>query len=278
MSLNPANLLQATAPPRRRRRFRLGVILLICLGLLAGLILVPPPHIEESPEWQVRLQQQAQRYYWHELLSLYQPPEEIFTPAGLALLRRIQQRHSEAFLPYLVSGSALLAENVFYNPWFDFFVLIHDEGGLIGSIVLASALPPDQAPQLEVRTNFWRTIYRRYQLARQAGFSDPRPVEDLSLPARELLNLANQLAWPSRLHFTPADTAFDLYLQRLNQSIYCTPTEPGTYVVLSVVDGNLRTNVLVLPPYAVRLLERQLPMQRTELNQPTSIPQRHYDE
>lgn len=198
----------------------------------------------------------AQRLYRHELLSLYQPPEEAFTSHGLQLLRHIQSRYSPIFLPYLVRGAVPVQPDVLYNPWFDLFVLIEDADGQIHRVVLASSRSSDQRPQLTITDGFWPEIYRRYQVAQMATFSNPRPFEETARSILELRNLTNRSGWPARVQLTEARVSFDLYLQRPTQAIYCAATEPGTYVVFSVHNHRLHTNVMVLPPYGVREVEK----------------------
>jgi hypothetical protein len=201
---------------------------------------------------------EVQRLYHHEILSLYQPPEEAFTPNGITLLKRIQQKYSSVFVSYLVMGSTPVQPDVLYNPWFDMFLLVEDFDGLINSVVLASSLAAGQTPQLQVEREFWREIYKRHQSAKLATFSNPRPFNGVPQVLLEMRNLTNDYHWPPRIRLTNAKVPFDLYLQRRNQAIYCTPLEPGTFVVFNVAGERLRTNVIALPPYSTKTVERAL--------------------
>lgn len=218
---------------------------------------LPTPH----DRWD-RLQLKAaynkatQRLYRHEILSLYQPPEEAFTPHGLQLLHQIQRLYSPVFLPYLAMGSVPVQPDVLYNPWFDLFILVEDSECQINSVVLTSSRGSDQSPQLTVKENFWQEIYRRYQLARMASFSSPKAFDETDRVILELRNLTNRFGWPAQVRLPDAGIPFDLYIQRPTQAIYCTPIEPGTYVVFNYHEDRLHTNVVALPPYGVREVEK----------------------
>lgn len=211
-----------------------------------------------GPNLKVAYRRASQRLYRHELLSLYHPPEEAFTPHGLQLLHRIQDGYSPVFLPYLVMGAVPIQPDVLYNPWFDLFILIEDVDGQINSILLASSRGSDQQPQLTVAERFWQEVYRRYQVAQMASFACPRPFDESAQVILELRNLTNQCGWPPQVQFADAGVAFDLYLQRPAQAIYCSPIEPGTYVVFNYHHDRLHTNVVALPPYSVRQLEKTI--------------------
>ena len=58
------------------------------------------------------------------------------------------------------------------------------------------------------------------------------------------------------MQLSGARVSFDLYLQRPTQAIYCSPTEPGTYVVFNYYNDRLHTNVVALAPYHVRQVEK----------------------
>lgn len=229
-------------------------------AVVAALILLvrssPPPKSVSRPQLKAAYNKAAQRLYRHEILSLYRPPEEAFTPHGLQLLHQIQSLYSPVFLPFLVMGSAPVQPDVLYNPWFDLFILVEDSDGQINSVVLASSRSPDQTPQLAVKEQFWREIYRRYQMAQMASFSSPKPFDETDRAILELRNLTNQFGWPSRVQLSDARISFDLYLQRPTQAVYCTPIEPGTYVVFNFHDNRLHTNVVALPPFVVREVEK----------------------
>lgn len=235
-------------------------ILLASSAVVAALILLVRSSPSRKPVSKQQLKaaynKAAQRLYRHEILSLYHPPEEAFTPHGLQLLHQIQSRYSPVFLPYLVMGSVPVQPDVLYNPWFDLFILVEDSDGQINSVVLASSRSPDQSPQLAVKDKFWQEIYRRYQVARMASFSSPKPFDETDLTIFELRNLTNRFGWPSRVQLSDARISFELYLQRPTQAIYCTPTEPGTYVVFNYHSDRLHTNVVALPPYTVREAEK----------------------
>lgn len=235
-------------------------ILLASSAVVAALILLvrssPSPKPVSKQQLKAAYNKAAQRLYRHEILSLYHPPEEAFTPHGLQLLHQIQSRYSPVFLPYLVMGSVPVQPDVLYNPWFDLFILVEDSDGQINSVVLASSRSPDQSPQLAVKDKFWQEIYRRYQVARMASFSSPTPFDETDLTIFELRNLTNRFGWPSRVQLSDARISFELYLQRPTQAIYCTPTEPGTYVVFNYHSDQLHTNVVALPPYTVREAEK----------------------
>jgi hypothetical protein len=89
-----------------------------------------------------------------------------------------------------------------------------------------------------------------------ASFSSPKPFEETDRVILELRNLTNRFGWPPRVQLSDARVSFDLYLQRPTQAIYCTPTEPGTYVVFNYHDHRLHTNVVALPPYGVKEVEK----------------------
>lgn len=201
---------------------------------------------------------EAQRLYRHELLSMYQPPEEIFTPQGRAALKKVQRLYSPCYLAYLAMGSSPVQPDVLYNPWFDVFVLIQDSDGLINNIVLASSLGAGETPQLKLQQGFWQEVYRRYTIARLATFRSPRPFDGTAGVIQELCNLTNHYHWPPRVRLMNNPHHFDLYLQRPDQAVYATPVEPGTYVVFNVAGDRLHTNILALPPPATRLVEKIL--------------------
>ena len=235
-------------------------ILIAISAVLAALILFiwlkPAPTTLTSQQLKSAYSKAAQRLYRHEILSLYHPPEEAFTPHGLQLLHEIQSLYSPVFVPYLVMGSVPVQPDVLYNPWFDLFILVEDSEGQINSVVLASSRGSDQGAQLTVRENFWQEVYRRYQVAQMASFSSPKPFEETDRIILELRNLTNRFGWPPRMQLSDARVPFDLYLQRPTQAIYCTPTEPGTYVVFNYHGNRLHTNVVALPPYGVRDVEK----------------------
>lgn len=233
--------------------FALSAVVVVLMLLVR---LSPAPKRVSGQQLKTAYNKAAQRLYRHEILSLYRPPEEAFTPHGLQLLHQIQSLYSPVFLPFLVMGSVPVQPDVLYNPWFDLFVLVEDSDGQINSMVLASCRSPDQNPQLEVKEEFWQEIYRRYQVAQMASFSSPKPFGETDRVIFELRNLTNRFGWPSRVQLSDARIAFDLYLQRPTQAIYCTPIEPGTYVVFNYHDNRLHTNVVALPPYVVREVEK----------------------
>lgn len=242
----------------KRRIIKSGCLLLLALLVAVGwLIFLQKPGIDPR-QLQAAYLKEAQRLYRHEILSLYQPPQEAFTPNGINILKRIQQRYSPVFLPYLVMGATPVQPDVLYNPWFDVFVLIEGSEGLINSVVLASSLGAGQIPQLQVERDFWREIHRRHQIAKVATFSNPRLFDGTPQVLLEMRNLTNHYHWPSRIRLTDAKVSFDLYIQRRNQAIYCSPLEPGTFVVFNVADERLRTNVIALPPYSTKTVERAI--------------------
>lgn len=243
---------------KKRRWKYLAAFSVVVAGLILFLCLPPERPGVTSQQLKVTYNKAAQRLYRHEILSLYRPPEEAFTPHGLQLLRQIQSLYSPVFLPYLVMGSVPVQPDVLYNPWFDLFILVEDSDGQINSVVLASSRSPDQKPQFAVKEQFWQEIYRRYQMAQMASFSGPKPFDETDRAIFELRNLTNQFGWPSRVQLSDARVSFDLYLQRHTQAIYCTPTEPGTYVVFNFHDNRLHTNVVALPPYVVREVEKRV--------------------
>ncbi|HVM47973.1 MAG TPA: hypothetical protein VMU04_08095 [Candidatus Acidoferrum sp.] len=238
------------------------ILLLVLAGLAIAVFLlvwlVPPPQPVNRRQPKAAYTRAAQRLYRHEILSLYQPPEEAFTSHGLRLVRRIQALYSPFFLPYLVTGSVPVQPDVLYNPWFNLFLLIEDSDGDINSVVLASSLAAGQTPQLQVHEKFWQELYRRYAVAQMATFSTPIPFENTGRAMLEMRNLTNRFGWPPRVRMGTGQATFDLYIQRPAQAIYCTPTEPGTYLVFSYHDGRLHTNVMALPPYHVKEVERRV--------------------
>lgn len=230
----------------------------VAAALILFVRLSPVPKPVSRQQLKAAYNKAAQRLYRHEILSLYHPPEEAFTPHGLQLLHQIQSRYSPVFLPYMVMGSVPVQPDVLYNPWFDLFILVEDSDGQINSVVLAASRSPDQKPQLAVKEQFWQEIYRRYQMAQMASFSSPKPFDETDRAIFELRNLTNRFGWPSRVQLSDARISFDLYLQRPTQAIYCTPTEPGTYVVFNYHDDRLHTNVVALAPYGVREVEKRV--------------------
>jgi hypothetical protein len=237
-----------------------GVALLVLLILLR--VLLPKPKMPTREELRRHLTESyhknVQHLYHHEMLALYDPPAEGFTPAGYRLLQDIQARYSKAFLPYLIAGSAIVQQDVLWNPYFDLFILVQDSDGLINSVVLASSLSGSQVPQKDVQEDYWAEIYRRYQIAMLATFTHPKIYTDFSYIFLEMQNLTNKYHWPARLRLTKGRIPFDLYIQQQNQAIYTTPLEPGAYVVFNVVSNKLRTNVMDLPPYVVYQTQRTL--------------------
>ena len=240
---------------KRTRRILLALSVLVA-ALALFVWLLPPPKTVTRQQLKAAYNKAAQRLYRHEILSLYHPPEEAFTPHGLQLLHQIQNLYSPVFLPYLVMGSVPVQPDVLYNPWFDLFILVEDSEGQINSVVLASSRGSDQTPQLAVNETFWQEIYRRYQVAQMASFSSPNAFDETGRVILELRNSTNQFGWPARLQLTDARVSFDLYIQRPTQAIYCTPTEPGTYVVFNFHGNRLHTNVVALPPYGAREMEK----------------------
>lgn len=241
------------------KKWRWKILLMLSAVAVAAILLLrlpPAPQTVTSRQLKAAYNKAAQRLYRHEILSLYRPPEEAFTPHGLQLLHQIQSLYSPVFLPFLVMGSVPVQPDVLYNPWFDLFILVEDSDGQINSVVLASSRSPDQSPQLAVKEQFWQEIYRRYQMAQMASFSNPKPFDETDRAIFELRNLTNQFGWPSRVQLSDARISFDLYLQRPTQAVYCTPIEPGTYVVFNFHDNRLHTNVVALPPFVVREVEK----------------------
>ena len=238
------------------------VLLLALAGLAIAVFLlvwlVPPPQPVNRRQPKAAYTRAAQRLYRHEILSLYQPPEEAFTTHGLRLVRRIQALYSPFFLPYLVTGSVPVQPDVLYNPWFDLFLLIEDSDGDINSVVLASSLAAGQTPQLQVQEKFWQELYRRYPVAQMATFSKPVPFENTGRVLLEMRNLTNRFGWPAQVQLGAGRAKFDLYIQRPTQAIYCTPTEPGTYVLFSYHNEQLHTNLMALPPYHLKEVERRV--------------------
>lgn len=229
-------------------------------AVVAALILFawlsPVPRTVTRQQLKVAYHKAAQRLYRHEILSLYHPPEEAFTSHGLQLLHRIENLYSPVFVPYLVMGSVPVQPDVLYNPWFDLFILVEDSDGQINSVVLASSRSSDQSPQLAVKEKFWQEVYHRYQVAQMASFSSPKAFEETDRVILELRNLTNQFGWPPRVQLPDAGISFELYIQRPTQAIYCAPIEPGTYVVFNYHDHRLHTNVVSLPPYGVKEVEK----------------------
>src|ERR1035438_6559542 len=175
-------------------------ILLLALGGLAIALclllwLMPAPRTLTEQQLKAEYTRAAQRLYRHEILSLYRPPEEAFTPHGLQLLRRIQELNSAVFLPYLVMGSVPVQPDVLYNPWFDLFILVEDSDGEINSVGLASSLAAGQSPQLQVQEKFWQELYRRYPVAQMATFAHPKTFENTSRVILEMRNLTNRFGW-----------------------------------------------------------------------------------
>src|SRR5690349_20779115 len=127
----------------------------LCAAVILGVWLLPAPKTVGKQQLKAAYNTAAQRLYRHELLSLYRPPVEAFTPHGLKLLHQIQSFYSPVFLPYLVMGSVPVQQDVLYNPWFDLFILIEDSDGQINSVVLASSRGSEQIPQLAVTEKFW---------------------------------------------------------------------------------------------------------------------------
>lgn len=242
----------------KRRIIKSACLVLLVLLVAGGWLICHQKTGIDPRQLHAAYLKETQRLYRHEMLSLYYPPEEAFTPNGISILKRIQQKYSGVFLPYLVMGATPVQPDVFYNPWFDLFVLIEDSDGLINSVVLASSLGAGQTPQLQVERDFWREIYRRHQIAKLATFSAPRPFDGMPHVLLEMRNLTNDYHWPSRIRLTDAKVPFDLYIQRRNQAIYCTPLEPGTFVVFNVAGDRLHTNVIALPPYATTTIERTI--------------------
>ena len=239
---------------------RLKILLLALAGLTIALFLflwfVPAPQPRSTRHFKAEYARAAQRLYRHEILSLYQPPEEAFTSHGLQLIRRIQELYSPVFLPYLAMGSVPVQPDVLYNPWFDLFLLVEDSDGTINSVVLASSLAAGQTPQLQVHEKFWQEFYRRHPVAQMATFSKPNPFENTGRVMLEMRNLTNRFSWPARVQMGAGQAPFELYIQRPAQAIYCTPTEPGTYVVFNYYNERFHTNVMALPPYHVKQVER----------------------
>lgn len=249
-------------------------ITLICLfgfvtAVLLFFIFVPPPQHKLTPEQQKQildsyLHKKIQRSYRQLILALYEPPAEAFTPAGYNLLKQIQGSYSPLFIPYLIRGSTIVQPDVFWNPFFDMYILVGDKDGLIDSITLASSLTGGQTPQRDVQVNFWKEIYQRYQTALIASFSSITPYKDLSYPILQIRNLTNNYIWPKRIPISKAKTPFDLYIQQEDQAIYCTPVEPGAYIIFNISDGKLHTNMLCLPPFVVQNMRDVLQSQIQE--------------
>lgn len=233
-------------------------IIAVAIALISYLRLPPAPRTVTSRQLKAAYDKAAQRLYRHEILSLYHPPEEAFTPHGLQLLHQIQNLYSPVFVPYLVMGSVPVQPDVLYNPWFDLFILVEDSDGHINSVLLASSRSSDQSPQLAVTEKFWQEVYRRYQVAQMASFASPKPFDETDRVILELRNLTNKFGWPARVQLPDARIPFELYIQRPTQAIYCNPIEPGTYIVFNYHDGRLRTNAMSLPPYAVGEVEKRV--------------------
>ncbi|ODU25281.1 MAG: hypothetical protein ABS95_00730 [Verrucomicrobia bacterium SCN 57-15] len=234
------------------------VLSAVVIALIFFLRLPPAPRTVTNRQLKAAYNKAAQRLYRHEILSLYQPPEEAFTPHGLQLLHQIQNLYSPVYMPYLVMGSVPVQPDVLYNPWFDLFILVEDSDGHINSVLLASSRSSDQSPQLAVTEKFWQEVHRRYQVAQMASFASPKPFDETDRVILELRNLTNQFGWPARVQLPDAGIAFELYIQRPTQAIYCNPVEPGTYVVFNYHEEQLHTNVVSLPPYAVREVEKRV--------------------
>jgi hypothetical protein len=241
----------------RRRIVALLVPLALFSAAAAWLAFHKAPSADPGPA-RAAYFKKAQRLYRHELLSMYQPPEEIFTPQGLTALRNVQRLYSPYYLAYLAMGATPVQPDVLYNPWFDAFVLIQDSDGLVNNIVLASSLGAGETPQLKLQQGFWQEVYRRYTAAGLATFRSPRPFEGTVAVIQELRNLTNHYHWPPRVRLMNNPNHFDLYLQRPDQAVYATPVEPGTYVVFNVTGDRLHTNILALPPQATRFVEKVL--------------------
>ena len=248
---------------KKKLKIVLWVILAILLIGLVLMALIPPPkhgptQAELKQQLDLQLHKQVQRLYWHELLGLYNPPEEIFTPQGYTLLKSIQSRYSPLFLPYLVRGSAVVQQDVLWNPFFDMYILIENKDGLINSVVLASSLSGGQTKQRDIANGFWREIYARYQVALIANFANVKPYSDISYPIAHLQNLTNQYHWPVRIQVLKGKVPFDLYIQQKNQAIYCSPLEPGTYLVYNIISNKIHKTALALPPYTTLALQHSI--------------------
>jgi hypothetical protein len=250
-------------------------VLSVCLVLLVVLVLMaffaPKPKGPTRQQLQSQLDQsfhrEVQRLYRHEILALYDPPAEAFTSAGYRQIQDIQANYSKVFLPYLVSGAAIVQPDVLWNPYFDMFILVQDANGLINSVVLASSLRGGGTPQRDVQGDYWQEMYRRYQIAQLATFTHPTPYADFSYVILQMRNLTNRYHWPARLPLTTARIPFDLYIQQPDQAIYCTTIEPGAYVIFNVVNNKLRTNVMDLPPFVVYQTQRKLQDQIDDSNE-----------
>jgi hypothetical protein len=247
------------------------VVPLVLLVLLVLMGLFPPKPKEPSQEQlQSSLNQayhkEVQRLYRQEVLALYDPPAEAFTPAGYKLIRQIQDDYSKLFLPYLVSGATIVQQDVLWNPYFDMFILVEDSDGLIHNVVLASSLAGGQTPQRNLRGDYWQQMYQRYQIAQIVSFNRPTPYKDFTYVIRQMRNLTNHFHWPVRISLSTANTPFDLYIQQADQAIYCTPVEPGAYVIFNVTSNKLHTNVMDLPPFTVYATQKQVQQQIDESN------------
>lgn len=236
-------------------------ILLVAITLLAtlSLIVLLPRHKRPTltkAEIAATLKRTENQLYRQEILCLYHPPDEVFTANGLEVFRTIQREYSSLFLPYLLIGATPVQPDVFYNPFFDLYVLVKDSEGLIDSIIVISSITPDQVPQMQIKENFWQEMLKRFQIAEMNTFSDPKLLKDLSLPIVELRNLTNDYGWPAQIELTDAKAKFNLYIQRPNQGIYCSTLEPGAFFIMNVVSNQLKTNILYLPPYTVRAMEK----------------------
>ena len=223
----------------------------------------PPGPTKEQIQQHLRtaFTSELQRIYRHEILALYEPPSEIFTPDGLKLFKSIQTSYSKFFIPYLISGATLIQPDVYWNPFFDLYLLVEDKEGLINSILVVSSLTGGQPPQRDIEASYWQQMYRRYEVAKLTTFTKPNRYTDMAYPILQLRNLTHQWGWPSRIPLTSARIPFDLYIQQPDQAIYCNPIEPGTYVIFNVNSNKLQTNVMSLPPYAVYQTQNQLQKQ-----------------
>ena len=255
----------------RRAKRACIIVPLALLALLVLLGLFPPkPKGPSREQLQSRLNQayhkEVQRLYRQEILALYNPPAEAFTPAGYKLIRRIQGDYSKLFLPYLVSGATIVQQDVLWNPYFDMFILVEDSDGLINNVVLATSLTGGQTPQRNLRSDYWQQMYQRYQIAQIASFNRTTPYQDFTCAILQMRNLTNRFHWPARIFPSAAHTPFDLYIQQADQAIYCTPVEPGAYVIFNVVSNQLHTNVMDLPPFTVYATQKQVQQQIDESN------------
>jgi hypothetical protein len=256
---------------KRAKKVFVGVPLAILTLLLLMVVLPPRPKGPSRQQLQSRLDQsyhrEVQRLYRQEVLALYDPPAEAFTSEGYKLIRQIQNDYSKVFLPYLVSGATIVQQDVLWNPYFDMFILIEDSDGLINNVVLATSLTGGQTPQKDVRGDYWQQMYRRYQIAQLVSFNRPTPYNDFTYVILQMRNLTNRLHWPSRISLTTGHIPFDLYIQQANQAVYCTPVEPGAYVIFNVVSNRLHTNIMDLPPFMVYSTQRKVQQQIDDSNE-----------